>query len=259
MKILITENQFKLLSELQGKFKEETEIIYKDKNLVCLIPKSQMTSKMLGKKTNWCQTDSGFNIWSHYGLLIRFLLKGGRKIRFTYFFNKDNDYARGYDFYWANETGYHVLYGDGNPFNVRPPKDKMRDIEKDILYQIKLIPEECKKKVLEFIENHKNCYGYIYRDEIFKTKVEIEDEKKFLEVFSYRDKIYETLYNLRKEYQFNMSFYYDSKSKEYKLGYGFEHFDYSETFFDFDSLKERIIYLLEKVKKDGKLDISTDI
>jgi hypothetical protein len=44
----------KLFEELTGKYKDETEIIYKDKNLVCLIPKSQMTSRIYGSGTQWC-------------------------------------------------------------------------------------------------------------------------------------------------------------------------------------------------------------
>ena len=46
----------KLFEELTGNFKDETTIIYKDKNLVCMIPKSQMSSRIYGQGTNF-----GFN------------------------------------------------------------------------------------------------------------------------------------------------------------------------------------------------------
>jgi hypothetical protein len=155
----------KFNEELTGKYKEETEIIYKDKDLVCMLPKSQMTSSIYGKGANWCQTQvPGFDMWSgknknEKALLIRFLIRGGRKIRFTYFPNKE--------FYWANESGWHVLKGEGNPFEANPFKDNnIRDVEKDILDLIKdKIPQECKDKVLEFIEKNLKDYKYIYRNQ----------------------------------------------------------------------------------------------
>ena len=57
MKILITEEQ---LDELKGQYKDEVEIIYRDKNLVCLIPKSQMTSRIFGRKTEWYKNPKDF-------------------------------------------------------------------------------------------------------------------------------------------------------------------------------------------------------
>jgi hypothetical protein len=159
-----------LTEELTGQYAKETDIIYKDKNLVCMVPKSQVTSHLFGRKTNWCQvTWQGFSSWSgrgdsnHLGLLVRFLFKSGRKIRFTYDTHGE--------FHWANETGYHVL--KGNPgddvFNPKTPKENIRDIEGDILNLIKEIPEECKVKVREFIkENLKDLKykgEYVYRDQ----------------------------------------------------------------------------------------------
>lgn len=75
----------KFNEELTGKYKDETEIIYKDKDIVCMLPKSQMTSSIYGKGANWCQTQvAGFDIWTgknknEKSLLIRFLIRGGRK------------------------------------------------------------------------------------------------------------------------------------------------------------------------------------
>ena len=155
---------YKFNEELTGKYKEETEIIYKDKDIVCMLPKSQMTSKIYGKGANWCQTSiPGFDMWTgknknEKALLIRFLIRGGRKIRFTYFPNKE--------FYWANESGWHVLKGEGNPFEASPFKDNIRDVEKDILELIKdKIPQECKDKVIEFIDKNLKDYKYIYRNQ----------------------------------------------------------------------------------------------
>src|SRR3972149_3562154 len=72
-KILLKEEFLKevFLKELTGKFKDEVEIIYRDKNIVCLIPKSQMTSYIYGNKANWCQKEkNGFEGWSKAGLRI---------------------------------------------------------------------------------------------------------------------------------------------------------------------------------------------
>ena len=160
----------KFNEELTDKYKEEIEIIYKDKDIVCLLPKSQMASQIYGKGTNWCQVQkSGFEMWSgknrpeKKALLIRFLIKGGRKVRFTYFPDKQ--------FYWANETGWHVLEGKGNPFEVTAPKERIRDVERDILELIKdKIPQECKDKVLEFIDKNLKDFKYIYRDKSYTPK-----------------------------------------------------------------------------------------
>lgn len=156
--------------ELSGKYKEETVIIYKDKDIVCLLPKSQMTSQIYGKGTNWCQVQKpGFEMWSgknrpeKKALLIRFLMKGGRKIRFTYFPDKQ--------YYWASENGWHVLEGEGNPFDATSPKSRTRDVEKDILELINdKIPQECKNKVLEFIDKNLKEFKYIYRDKAYIPK-----------------------------------------------------------------------------------------
>ena len=157
----------KINEELKGKWAEETEIIYKDKNLVCLIPKSQMSSSAYGYKTAWCQTSvAGFRHYSlkknESNLLIRFLFKSGRKIRFTYFTDET--------FYWANETGHHVLPGSDNPFEVESgrllvfPRKKGSSIEQDILNLIETIPQECKDKVLQFIKKNLKVYQYIHRE-----------------------------------------------------------------------------------------------
>lgn len=191
LKIYIrSESKNLLTEELTGKYKEETEIIYKDRNLVCMVPKSQMTSHIYGKKTAWCQvTKSGFGMWTKprkdiLGLLVRFLFKSGRKIRFSYFTDGT--------FHWANEQGWHVLMGkEGDDvFSPECPKKNIRDLEKDILEQIRLIPEECKEKVREFLERNRKEYQYVYREEGYMSP----DLKRASEVYD----------RLRKEYRSDM-------------------------------------------------------
>ena len=183
MKIVITEQQLKVISELSTEIANEVEFIYKDKNLIVIIPKTQKTSKLYGHGANWCQKEKmGFEMWSNRGLLIRFLFRGGRKIRVTYFFTD----KRGWDekYYWANENGYHVLTSSNdNPFEpeLKNPK-KIRDTERDILNLISKIPEEAKNAVLNFIENHKKQYDYCYRDTNYQTNSE-RSKKNILNKF----------------------------------------------------------------------------
>lgn len=166
MKITLTEKQ---LNELKGQFKDEVEIIYRDSTIVCMIPKSQMTSFIYGHKAEWCQRRPyGFQEWSEMGLLIRFLFKNGRKIRFTYLYDdkkKDN-------YYWANENGFHVLEGMGNPFEAKAVRaDRIRSTEKDIINLITQIPEPCKEKVLHFIKKYKKKkYEYCKVDSEYTPK-----------------------------------------------------------------------------------------
>ena len=200
----------KFNEELTGKYKDETEIIYKAKDIVCMLPKSQMTSSIYGKGTNWCQTQvNGFDSWTgknrnEKALLIRFLIRGGRKVRFTYFPNKD--------FYWANESGYHVLEGKGNPFEVQPPKDRIRDVEKDILELIKdKIPQECKDKVLDFIDKNLKDYKYIYRNQNYLPQHIQKFKSEYDEVNNkYYDELKEIMNTDREVY---INSYFDKENK----------------------------------------------
>ena len=157
-------------------FNSHVEIIYKEKGMVCMIPKTLIGSAIFGLKTRWCQIYSGgFQHWSQQALLVRFLIKDKnnkcRKLRFTYFFPSDkaND-SQGQDYYWANEAGLHVLWGKGNPFEAKSPKeDRIRETEQDILEVINLISKECQNKVLQFVEKHRNSYVYNYLKDITYT------------------------------------------------------------------------------------------
>lgn len=180
MKIIVTESQLKTLNELGGQIKDETEIIYRDRNIVCLVPKTQMASKIYGKGTHWCSISrSGFELWAKQGLLVRFIFRGGKKIRFTYLFNGE--------FNWANENGYHTLLGHGNPFDVKDTGSNYSN-EKDILKHIQLIPEKCKEDVLNFIKRNKKEYDYCFREKEYKTKRELILDKLRDNVFKVWEK-----------------------------------------------------------------------
>ena len=234
--MIITETQ---LQELKGQYKDEVEILYKDRNMVCMIPKSQMTSDIYGKKANWCQRQvGGFRNWSKTGLLIRFLFRDKRKIRFTYFFKSTQ-------FYWANEGGLHVLEGNGNPFLVKSNRNRESSIEKDILTKIKDIPEECREIVLKFIDQHKEQYEYCYRDETYVSLPLSKLYDQFMNINrEYRDKLYDLS---RKKRDLIASIDFDPDTKEFQ-------FKHSETY------GEENNYLLdrEKFKDPNKLRARLD-
>lgn len=144
-----------LFEELTGAIKEETEIIYRDKKLVCLIPKSVETSAKFGRGTAWCSTQpAGFTINSLLNsLMFRFLFKNKRKLRLTYS-------NKGFD--WAQEDGRHHFQGgvnktvikqwdQENPFNLDWMENRGPQDMKELIMKI---PFGCKEKVLELINKH---------------------------------------------------------------------------------------------------------
>lgn len=247
-----------LLKELTGKYKDEVEIIYRDKNLVCMVPKSQMASHIYGRGTKWCQiSKSGFDNWSKGGLLIRFLFKNGRKIRFTYFIGK---YAST-GFYWANESGHHILASEGaglNPFIVNPKRHQyVRDAEKDVMNIIENdIPEECKQKVLEFIKKNQESYDYCYSDVDYKSPTIHAKEKEFKKLYDY---YMDEVDNLRKDNPYLMfRIGFDRTKNEFELnhtdtfGLNNNFLSKEERFKDSKSFEKRIVELLNHYHKPVK-------
>jgi hypothetical protein len=272
MNILITESQVKVLSELLGDVAKETEILYRDKDIVCLIPKSQMTSRLFGRNANWCQRDkAGFEMWSKSGLLIRFLFRGGRKIRFTYFYepygnaerygNKEADPNDGFnfrvgDYYWSNEKGAHLLRGSGNPFDAKSRRERDSILEKDILNLMNKIPQNCKDNVLRFIDEHKKGYDYCYKEKEFYTKREIMTHGIHNSLFDFIDQYDDIISSYhRKNQNFYFNSNYDSKLKLYELVYTFD-YDSEEknknliknTFRYFNDFKSKFLEIIEVIK-----------
>lgn len=146
MKIIIDFATFSLLESLtRAEMDAERDIIYQDANLVCMIPKTQRASKIYGAGANWCQKEpGGFDNWSEGSLLVRFLFKTGRKLRFT--LDEEGEY------HWASERGLHLLYGKGDPFDCRSERGRTSHLEADILALIATIPEACKTRVREIMQ-----------------------------------------------------------------------------------------------------------
>jgi hypothetical protein len=198
--------------ELGGKYKDEVDIIYKSKELICMIPKSQMASYIYSNKTKWCQRfKDGFNNWTDNGnnLLYRFLFNDGRKVRFTYSPQTDEEmYKKGYigSFYWANENGHHILNGNGDPFLIKVPLNRIRSTEQDVLHLIERIPEECRDLVRKHIENNLGCYDYKYNDKDYISDKYRKLEEEFIEI---QNKYLDDIKKLNNQYRSkNINIYY---------------------------------------------------
>ena len=173
--------------ELSNKYKDEVEILYKDKNMVCLIPKSQMMSYIYGFRTKWCSVSkTRFDIHTkdYQNLLIRFLFKEknneknqgsfGYKLRLTY-----NPCDKNFD--WADASGLHCLKNKGNPFIIKEV-DKYNPTEKisKIIEKIESIPEECKNIIFKYLNNEKQI-DYKHRDVEYTTNNTVTQKQKYLE------------------------------------------------------------------------------
>lgn len=155
--------------ELNGSFKDETEIIYKDNNLVCLIPKSQKSAYLFGSRTGWCFTKKAdFDSYTKNDtIIINFLFKEksrryssgsfGYKLRLMYFpINKRSD--------WGDASGFTCLSHHGDPFKItndvkQESLDKFpdnQDMIHEIVERLDSIPMDCKQKVFKYLNKEVN-------------------------------------------------------------------------------------------------------
>lgn len=237
MKLLITEQQLKTITEISDRIREQIDIIYQDKNLICFVPKTQEASKIYGSNANWCQRHkTGFEMWSERGLLIRFLFRGGRKIRTTYFFKHQQVPTQRY--YWANENGYHVLFGETtNPFDAVNKEGRIRQTEQDIIDHIHMIPDECKRRVLEFIKEHEEGYDYCYKGEEYYTKKETII-KNNLELIQRK---YQKYIDYIKSFENNFVQLFIDNDGKYTFNYGIKMGDWNDDYDMFDTINSNDI------------------
>lgn len=156
--------------------KQEVDLIYRDKDLVCLIPKTQRASYIYGQKTYWCSTKlDQFNeiVEDSDKLLFRFIFKNGYKMRLTYDLT-----AKNMD--WSDKSSVHYFEGKKeNPFkitNQEIQKDlnlyvKYKDKILDLIEHIGKIPKDCKSKILEIIKSGKKVDYKFSDEEYFSHKM----------------------------------------------------------------------------------------
>jgi len=151
----------KLFEELNKcDIKEEVDIIYRDSNLICLIPKTQRASHIYGHKTWWCSTKiNTFDEIAEDGdkVLFRFLFKDGYKMRLSYdLVSKNMD--------WSDKSSVHFFEKiSDDPFFITK-----EEIEREIFnngskaYKIQefidkfdTIPEKCREQIMDIIQKEK--------------------------------------------------------------------------------------------------------
>ena len=144
-------------------FRDEVEKIYTDKDLVCLIPKTQKMSYIYGNRTGWCFTKSdAFKMYAKdlNKLLILFLFKQkdvpnnkgsfGVKLRLIY----DPVYK---NFDWGDTSGIPCVRGENDPFNIDDKNKKIAlskfspELVNKVLSTINKIPQACIDKVNTYL------------------------------------------------------------------------------------------------------------
>jgi len=171
---------------LESKIEDEDyDIIYRDKNLTILVPLTFNASDRTCKKTIWCTNDKNiFNRHIKQGdILFRFLYTDGYKLRLTWNYDDFGDSGFG-NFHWGgagHKDEYPVIYPrdiSPTPFDVEKAEENYinnhqertvkwtskgyvvksdnRDfiIHYKMFEMIKKIPQEARKKVIEYREKY---------------------------------------------------------------------------------------------------------
>ena len=150
----------KLFEEFKGKITDEADIVYKDSNLLIIVPKTPEATKKYSRNTNWCSNSKG-GFYCHYPTsnLFRFHFKDGYKLRLTWdYLEWKGDYSGGTHWGQGGKLKgeiipyYHIRPRDeSNPFEFDYEKEDHRKMMVD---RIASIPEEAKIKVMEYHEKH---------------------------------------------------------------------------------------------------------
>lgn len=150
----------KLFEEFKGKITEEADIVYKDSNLLIIVPKTPEATKKYSRNTNWCSNNKG-GFYCHFPTsnLFRFHFKDGFKLRLTWdYVEWTGNFSGGTHWGQGGKVGgveipyYHIRPKDENdPFHFEYMKE---DYRKPMVDRILSIPDEAKRKVIEYQETH---------------------------------------------------------------------------------------------------------
>lgn len=136
--------------------KEQTDIIYRDKNLVVLVVKTPTSSDIYGKNTRWCSVGDIRMFHEHNvaGNMFRILFKDGYKLRLTW------DYKDDYNTHWGQGgkvDGKILNYTNlrcrdvKNPFYMDYDKNDGRQLLAD---RIKSLPIGAIRSIKEYHEKN---------------------------------------------------------------------------------------------------------
>lgn len=150
--------------ELSPSMRDKVDIVYRDTNLVILVPKTYEVSKKYSLKTRWCSNDIGmFLKHNERDNLYRLLFKNGKKIRLTWSYVDEIGYGAGC--HWGTgwdpeKTGIergsyswiHPL--DNNEpfeFDIDQMKSKgFSDERIKLAKDITELPQEAKEAIIEY-------------------------------------------------------------------------------------------------------------
>jgi hypothetical protein len=226
----------KLFEELTGELKSEVEIVYRDKNMVCLLPRSQKSSFLYAGGTQWCtKTKPGFDIMHNKeALLFRFIFKNKRKIRLSMVPHEDQ-----FKFDWATENGGHVLSGSGfDPFTIK----SNHPVEKDVQDVIDLIPQECKEEVLAIIKGNRKVSGGVIRDKNYRSP---KIQKSYMDYNTIKYRYRGILDTISKKGNLIEIKFQDKK-------YHINHDNGTESFTDIDKFKKRLSEIVIELAPEYK-------
>lgn len=167
----------KLFEEFEKEcIKQEIDLIYRDRDVVCLIPKTQRASYIYGKRTFWCSTRMDtFEEIAEGGdvILFRFIFKDGYKMRLTYDLStKLMD--------WSDKSSVHYFEGNkDNPFKISNSEidkeltkySKYKDKIFKLSERINSIPKICKDKIIDIIKSKKRVDYKFSEEEYVSPKL----------------------------------------------------------------------------------------
>jgi len=153
-------NYIKLFEEFTGDITKQADIVYKDSNLLVIVPKTFEATRKFSRNTQWCSNNkTGFYSHITTANLFRFHFKDGYKLRLTWdYIPWDGDYSSGT--HWGQggkKDGKLVQYLHIRPTDENKPFDfdyTKGDDRQFMVDRINSIPEEARKKVIEYHNKH---------------------------------------------------------------------------------------------------------
>jgi hypothetical protein len=164
------------LNELSPENRDKVDVIYKDSNLVVVVPKVYEMCKLYSKGTKWCSGGNlnlkeymynadevmrdMFNKWSKDGILFRLLFRGGDKLRLTW--ELDGGFSWGSGGKEYKEITWHYI--GKNPFDLRKltrmksywEEKGIWDEGNEYIWQhLKLIPKGAADTIVEYYKKAK--------------------------------------------------------------------------------------------------------
>ncbi len=159
-------NQSKL-NELSPENREQVDVLYKNSNMVVVVPKSYKMCDKYSKNTKWCSRDETmYNIWREKGFLFRFLFPHHNKIRLTWEWDGSFNWGSGGNIPYIEISSTYL--NKQNPFDKDAIEQLKRfwtaknywHISNEYIYRyIKMIPDDAAKTVIDYYHSNVKMAG----------------------------------------------------------------------------------------------------